>query len=71
MVSPEFGATGSQLSTAPAQPERLGLMELEFVNHASLIVTAGRERIISDPWLEGEVFNDGWALISATRHVVR
>ena len=31
-------------------------MRLEFVNHASLITTAGSLRIISDPWLEDKVF---------------
>ena len=39
-------------------------MQIEFVNHASFIATAGGVRIMSDPWLEGRVFNDGWDLIS-------
>jgi UDP-MurNAc hydroxylase len=37
-------------------------MLVEFVNHASLLVTAGNVRLITDPWLEGKVFHDGWAL---------
>jgi L-ascorbate metabolism protein UlaG (beta-lactamase superfamily) len=39
-------------------------MLIEFVNHASLIVTAGNVRLIADPWLEGKVFHDGWALLA-------
>ena len=39
-------------------------MLVEFVNHASLIVTAGNVRLIADPWLEGKVFHDGWALMA-------
>jgi hypothetical protein len=31
---------------------------VEFVNHASLIVTAGDVRLIADPRLEGKVFHD-------------
>lgn len=41
-------------------------MLIEFVNHASLIVAAGNVRLISDPWLEGRVFHDGWALTAAS-----
>ncbi|HEY4368347.1 MAG TPA: MBL fold metallo-hydrolase [Steroidobacteraceae bacterium] len=37
-------------------------MRIDFVNHASLIVSAGDVRLISDPWLEGKVFHDGWGL---------
>jgi len=39
-------------------------MLIEFVNHASLIITAGGVRLISDPWLEGTVFDEGWALVA-------
>jgi UDP-MurNAc hydroxylase len=41
-------------------------MLIEFVNHSSLIVTAGDVRLISDPWLEGKVFHDGWELTAKT-----
>src|SRR5579871_5347090 len=41
-------------------------MLIEFVNHASLIVTAGSVRLISDPWLEGRVFDEGWDLVAAS-----
>ena len=41
-------------------------MLIEFVNHASFIVSAGGIRLISDPWLEGRVFHEGWALLAPT-----
>ena len=41
-------------------------MLIEFVNHASLLVSAGDVRLLSDPWLEGKVFHDGWALTAPT-----
>jgi len=41
-------------------------MLIDFVNHASLIVSAGEVRLMSDPWLEGRVFDEGWALTAGT-----
>jgi len=40
---------------------------IEFVNHASFILTYGQVRLICDPWLEGPVFDDGWDLLAETR----
>lgn len=42
-------------------------MKIEFVNHASFIIESGPIRMISDPWMEGVVFNKGWALLSPTK----
>lgn len=39
-------------------------MEIEFIGHASFSIQTQGKRIISDPWLDGKVFNDSWALIS-------
>ena len=39
-------------------------MQLEWVNHASFIAEAAGVRLISDPWLDGTVFADGWGLLS-------
>jgi UDP-MurNAc hydroxylase len=39
-------------------------MLIGFVNHASLIITSGNVRLISDLWLEGRVFHEGWDLIA-------
>lgn len=36
---------------------------VEFVNHASFILELGGTRLISDPWLFGTAFNDGWNLL--------
>jgi len=41
-------------------------MKIEFVNHASFILESGDVRLITDPWLEGTCFNDGWGLLSPT-----
>jgi UDP-MurNAc hydroxylase len=38
---------------------------IEFVNHASVVVDDGQgTRLLTDPWLDGHVFNNGWALLS-------
>ena len=36
---------------------------IEFVNHASFVLGFAGRRIISDPWLFGAAFNDGWSLL--------
>lgn len=42
-------------------------MKIEWVNHASFVVEQGGVRLISDPWLQGTAFHDGWALLSEPR----
>ena len=42
-------------------------MKIKFVNHSSFIIEHDDISIISDPWLEGKVFNNGWDLISKTK----
>ena len=39
-------------------------MEIKFINHASYIVENDEILVLHDPWLEGEAFNNGWALLS-------
>lgn len=39
---------------------------VEFINHACVKITAGEVCILSDPWLDGAVFNDGWDLLVPT-----
>jgi hypothetical protein len=41
-------------------------MLIEFVNHASLIISSGDVRLISDPWLEGKVFDEGWDRVATS-----
>ncbi|MYJ81854.1 MAG: hypothetical protein F4046_08565 [Acidimicrobiaceae bacterium] len=36
---------------------------IEFVNHASFVLEFAGSRIITDPWLFGTAFNDGWSLL--------
>ncbi len=36
---------------------------IEFVNHASFVLEFAGHTIISDPWLFGTAFNDGWRLL--------
>lgn len=42
------------------------MFKIEWVNHASYIFDDGEIRLITDPWLEGSVFNESWNLISKT-----
>jgi L-ascorbate metabolism protein UlaG (beta-lactamase superfamily) len=42
-------------------------MQIEFVNHASVVVRTGSVRLLCDPWLSGTAFDDGWALLSDSR----
>jgi UDP-MurNAc hydroxylase len=38
-------------------------MKLQFINHASYIIENDNFIFITDPWLEGAAFNDGWRLL--------
>jgi hypothetical protein len=42
-------------------------MKITFVNHASIILSEGRVSLMTDPWLEGTAFDDGWGLLSQTQ----
>ncbi|UPT65784.1 MAG: MBL fold metallo-hydrolase [Sphingobacteriales bacterium JAD_PAG50586_3] len=42
-------------------------MEIEFVNHSSYIVSANNIKLITDPWIDGYAFYNGWALITPTK----
>ena len=42
-------------------------MQIEFVNHASVVIDTGTCRILCDPWIIGRAFDDGWALLSKSR----
>ena len=41
-------------------------MQIEFVNHASFIMSYDGIRMICGPWMEGTAFHDGWALTEPT-----
>lgn len=37
-------------------------MEINYLNHASIIVQEGEVKLLIDPWFEGTAFEDGWGL---------
>ncbi len=39
-------------------------MKIEFINHASYLLN-GSSKILCDPWLDGDAFNNGW------RHLIK
>ena len=39
-------------------------MNIKFINHASVMFDLGEVRILTDPWYQGLVFNDGWSLLN-------
>ena len=43
-------------------------MIVTFVNHASFVVSCGTVELLSDPWLTGRVFDDGWDLLVRSVH---
>ena len=36
---------------------------LQFINHASILISNGNKTILTDPWYKGGVFDDGWNLL--------
>jgi UDP-MurNAc hydroxylase len=41
--------------------------KITFINHASYIVSVDQIRLITDPWMDGYAFNNGWSLIEPTK----
>ncbi|HEY1632451.1 MAG TPA: MBL fold metallo-hydrolase [Rhizomicrobium sp.] len=41
-------------------------MKITFVNHASVKIASGNVCVLTDPWTEGPVFNNGWDLLVPT-----
>jgi len=39
---------------------------IEFINHASVVVSDGKISILSDPWFGGDAFHKGWNLLHET-----
>lgn len=42
-------------------------MKITWINHAGFLVESGDIRLVSDPWIEGTAFDDGWQLLSPTK----
>jgi hypothetical protein len=36
---------------------------IQFLNHASILITSGEASVVSDPWYEGSAFDKGWDLL--------
>src|SRR3954469_22687079 len=41
-------------------------MKLQMINHASVLVESAGVRLLTDPWLYGPAFNEGWELLTPT-----
>lgn len=42
-------------------------MKITWVNHASYIIEAGDIKLITDPWIQGRVFNESWSLLAESK----
>jgi len=42
-------------------------MRIKLINHACLIIDCGDIRILTDPWVDGNIFDNGWSLITTTK----
>jgi L-ascorbate metabolism protein UlaG (beta-lactamase superfamily) len=42
---------------------------IQFLNHASVKIRTDAVTIVSDPWLWGSIFNNGWDLLWASEHL--
>ena len=36
---------------------------VQFINHASILVSNSNKSILTDPWYSGSVFDNGWNLL--------
>jgi hypothetical protein len=43
--------------------ESENVTEIQFINHASVVVRHGESAILTDPWYFGSAFHDGWNLM--------
>jgi UDP-MurNAc hydroxylase len=41
---------------------------IQFINHASVIVSDGETSVLSDPWYTGDIFHKGWNLLHETSY---
>ena len=41
---------------------------IQFINHASVIVSDKKTSVLSDPWYTGDAFHKGWNLVHETEH---
>jgi UDP-MurNAc hydroxylase len=41
-------------------------MTIQMINHASVLIESAGVRLLTDPWLYGPAFNEGWDLLTPT-----
>ena len=39
------------------------MSSIKFINHASVLLSNGKIGLLTDPWYEGSILNDGWSLL--------
>ncbi len=39
-------------------------MNIELISHASILITCGDTKILTDPWYQSKAFNDSWTLLA-------
>lgn len=44
-------------------------ISIKFINHASFLIIADSVRLVTDPWFESDVFNDGWSLLHEDKNM--
>lgn len=42
-------------------------MKIQLINHACLLIECNEVRILTDPWIDGEIFDNGWSLVQDTK----
>lgn len=41
-------------------------MKIKWINHAGFLLESGNVKLVTDPWMEGTAFDNGWKLLSPT-----
>ena len=36
---------------------------ITFINHASVLISDGKDSVLTDPWYDGDILNNGWRLL--------
>ena len=42
---------------------------IQFINHASVVISNGNKSILTDPWYSGGAFDNGWELIYKNENI--
>src|SRR5687768_14953391 len=47
-----------------SEKQRVSSATIEFVNHASVLLSDGQTGVLTDPWYFGATFHMGWSLLA-------